>query len=278
MKPKWYSIDPTLTTDGAFAALSSFKNAKELKPVPREETESFYDGADFVIDSKFVTSRVEAEISYGAFFDGKIDSESRLYVYDFSFFKTVTSDEPLGDLIISTRYGVSLRIGLQLKKLKIDVNADFLAIAAAVALGKTEAYYRIEAIGLGDALSVVANELPVSGKFDFDSYGKIAGIGTKMLKWINDNKDKLGVSPIQIGVVIPFEDIIAESSQSIYYAMRKIHKGTKLSEALKSMPIQLNSDVIKETYKGITRRDDPEYKIQEFDQSLAKKWLDFEDV
>ena len=272
----WYPIESALTTDGAFSALSGFDRADELKPIPLAAADKNYDKADFLIDSRFIYNSLEAEIAYGKFFEGKLNNENRLFMYEFSIYKAATTTVPQGGLITGTRHGAAVRIGIFLKNLKLNLSANIIAISAAVALNQAEATYRIEGIAFGNALSIVAAELPIAGTFDYQAFSKIVGLGQKLVDWTQKNVSMLGMVPIQVEITKTWDDAMADASQSVYYAIKKIRDGTKLEAALgSSKPLNIQDDVVRDTYLRITGSRDPNYVPRGPDKDIAAKWLEF---
>lgn len=168
-----------------------------------------------------------------------------------------------------------MRIGVHLRNVSLDISANFMAISAAIALNKAEASYKIEGVGFGNALGTVAPDLPASGSFDFEALSKIVGLGSKLLTWANTNRSELGFLPLQVAVIRSWDDVVAGSAQSVYFAMGRLRKGDQLREALAAMPIGIVDQVVRDSYKRLTGTDDPNYEPRGTDQERAQHWLEF---
>ncbi len=267
-------IDPTLTANGAFASLLHTYGEQDSKPVPLTETDSVFHNFRVLSDS--ISSSVAAKLGVGSIFNSSVSAQDQGFFFDAMTFadKYREQSDPSG-LVYATRWGVGLRVLLRVYNIRGDASLNFGTIGASVELQQASAQYEIQGFGIGlQGLTIVLNNLPVIGEFNYEVYSKLSNTIVPLLaKFIEDNATTLQPQPVAVYLSRPLNQL--GEARTIYFAMRCIADKHPLSTTLTWAGITYNKDTIREVYVNIAGN------IQDTDTpsaeaaKRAEEWLKF---
>jgi hypothetical protein len=166
----WIQIDPTLTSGGAFAALSGLPRGVEMKPVPVDPTATQFGTRHS--DGSYYNFSAATQLGFASIADASASFQTKTYAFDLMYYASSTLiSSPNGGLIYGTWWGAGLRIRIEAVNFTAKVDFNLATIAAAASIGQTDASFSIEGLGIADIS--IFNLLPGPGRYDDNSYKQI---------------------------------------------------------------------------------------------------------
>jgi hypothetical protein len=268
-KAMWLPINPTLTDKGAWVSLAKLVGEDKAQPIklaPGDDPLT----SNFSVMVDQLSIAVAAKLAVGPIFGGSMGYDDRAFYLDASAFTEKYSEIP-GSYVYATRWGIGLRVLLRVCNVKADMSLSFGMVAAAAQLGYAKAFYQIDGIGIGlDGLRIVLGEIHSFGDFTAETYYKINdSIIPKVAEYIKSNSASLKPKPFQVQVIQPIDIDPIVVAKSIMSAMKFIHEGNSLNEALS----RYNADEIRMVYAKLVPNLGPNDKPPRVAQNAAGDWL-----
>lgn len=269
-------VNPLLTKNGSIAALIPNFGEARSKPtsLTKAELTDLYNNFNVVQDD--ISINIASKLKIGSIFGGEAKYDNRAFYFDaIAYTDKYEKRTSTNKVIHATRWGIGLRIVLNISKIATDFQFNLGSISAAVQLGQARARYEISGIGLGvEGLSIVLDNISPLDDFTFETYDVLRKtIIPELSKYIKDNKSKLKPQPIAVEIVEPISYDTVTTGKSVAYAITKISKKKPLVEALKNAGQNFESEIIKEVYGTIVGKIPVKDKPSDSAVDRARQWL-----
>lgn len=270
-------IDPATTKEGALIALIPLFGEEKSTPVKldKKKSESLFTSFSVVQDT--LSIKAASKLKIANIFGGTVNYNSKAFYFD-AIAYTDEYDYQANDndaIIRAIRWGIGIRIVLNITSIDSDVQLSLGAISAAIELGKAKARYEIKGLGIGlEGLNIVLEELSPLEDFSFETYYSIKNsVIPNLSKFIRKNKDNLEPQPIAVQLTESTDTDNLIISQSVLYAINSISKKMSLDDCLIHTPDGLLNDVISETYGKIVGEVNSKDKPSVDAIGRAKNWI-----
>lgn len=271
----WQSISPTLTPDGAFAALADLPHAAELKPAPLAANQKHFENAQAFLC--FAQMSTAMQLGVAGMVDLATAYKSWTLTYDAVLFTETQASPPLGGLVFGTRWGAGFRLNIHMWDVTSKLDLSLPWVAAGVELGLLRTSFEIEGIGFSDRN--LFKLLPGPGRFDFDAYKRVLDATEAIKAYLGSNTDNLTPLPLQVLIGAPQLPSPIANARAILYAAKMIERHVPFSEAWSAASGGgIEKEVLRSTYKQFVKDFTPDKAPTESDAGRAERWLDFKPV
>lgn len=270
----WLAIDPTLTSSGAFAALATFPQSTELKPVPLPPN---YNQSGTLWNREVIYDfNVAVQLGLAGVASAATSLNGKTIAYDCFLYYEVLPEggaDPIGGLIYGTRWGSGIRTQIDVTSHQGNFDLTLGNVAAAASIGMVSASFSIQGLGFSDRS--ILGILPGPGRFDSQSYKQILAAIAKVRSEVLSKKKSLTPVPFMILVQDPkvsFASPITKA-RSYLYAIRRIKEGESEVDALIKVPSDLDPVTVKKVFRTWAQTNDAFPIPSEKAQRSAKVWL-----
>lgn len=247
-------INPLLTENGAVAALAPIYGEDKTKLVGLETTEHKNVFKDFQVVQDDFSVSLASNLKISSIFNTSVNYHSRAYYFDAIAFNDVYREQKVGNSVISaTRYGIGLRLLLNITQIETKFAFNLSQITAAVQLNKARAHYEIRGYGLGiDGLNIVLDKISPVADFNYETYYAITEkIIPSLKRYIEKNKNNLEPRPIAVELAEPIDVDPLISGQAVAFAVNQIARKRSLRTALQNSGNRYKAETIKQVYESI---------------------------
>jgi hypothetical protein len=268
-------INPLRTKDGAIAALVPKFGLEKSHPtaLTDDDTDALFKNFNVIQDD--ISISAASTLKIGSIFGGSANFKSRAFYFDAIAYTDKYEEGNVDDkLIFATRWGIGLRIVLNITKIETDFDFNLGSISAAVELGKARAKYEISGIGLGiDGLNIVLENISPLHDFTFGTYDALKKkVIPKLNKYIEDNKTTLTPQPIAVEIIEPISIDVVTTGKSVAFSINQIAKRKSLNEAINIGASEFEIDIIKEVYQSIVGNVPPNDEPSDSAVDRARDW------
>lgn len=268
-------INPLRTKEGAIAALVPKFGIEKSQPTALTDDNTSALFKNFNVLQDDISISVASTLKIGSIFGGSANYNSRAFYFDAIAYTDKYEEGNVEDKVIfATRWGIGLRIVLNITKIETEFDFNLSSISAAVQLGKARARYEISGIGLGiDGLSIVLENISPLDDFTFGTYDAIRKkVIPKLSKYIKENKAKLIPQPIAVEILEPISIDVVTSGKSVAFSINQIAKRKSLKEAVEIGANEFEIDIIKEVYQSIVGNVPPTDEPSDSAVDRARDW------
>ncbi|MTB53925.1 hypothetical protein [Lewinella sp. W8] len=269
-------VNPAITKNGSLLSLIPKFGEERAKVVPLEETNNDLIFVNFNVVQESISTSVAATIKLSPIFGGDIKYNDKAYYLDAiayvdKYDKVISEDR----VVYATRWGVGIRIVLKLTNLDVNFQLSLNSIGAAVELGKVNARYEIQGLGLGiDGLNIVLSKLSPVDDFTYDTYLAIKKkVIPELSKYIAKNKETLIPQPIAVEINEPLSVSNLYKGKTVAFTVKQIARGKSLEECLRSNSDLYDEDIILDVYEEMVGKVKKTDTPSDDAVSRARNWL-----